>query len=165
MARRIEPTLTDLEVAAIERGFRSDYDANGWRATVAFDGVSASLRRMRDAGLRLFIVTNKPRISTQGILEHLELDNVFESVLTRDARTPIYESKVAMLADLIRNQGLEAATSAMVGDTDEDREAAHRNGLPFVFVTYGYGSVPDAELVADNFETIESMLGLESEKQ
>jgi phosphoglycolate phosphatase len=157
MARKIEPSLTDSEVAAIEQKYRTEYDTEGWRETVPYEGVLESLLRLNEAGLRLFVVTNKPKIPARKILGHLGMSPVFEAVFTRDTRTPMYTSKTEMLAGLIANHRLEAATSAMVGDTQEDQEAAVGNGLQFIHATYGYGIVPEAKLAAVRFEEIEYM--------
>ena len=158
IARRLEPSLTDAEVSIIEKEYRADYDANGWRATSAFEGVLEGLTRLREAGLRLFMLTNKPRIPTEKILEHLGINATVEAVLTRDTRMPKYTGKTEMLADLIRIHGLDAAASAMVGDTHEDYEAARGNGIRFIYVTYGYGSVLETDLRVERFLAIEDLL-------
>jgi phosphoglycolate phosphatase len=151
--------LTAEEVKAIEKEYRADYDKNGWHATVAFDGVVEGLLRLHRSGLRLFVVTNKPMMPTGKILEHFGVNAAFEAVLTRDSRTPKYASKIEMLAELIKNHGIEAASSAMVGDTSEDQEAARHNGVRFVYVTYGYGSILETDLQIDKFQAIEELLG------
>ncbi len=158
IARKLEPSLTDDEVAIIEREYRADYDVNGWRVTSAFEGVVEGLRRLREAGLRLFVLTNKPWIPTEKTLEYLGINAVFEAVLTRDARLPRFTSKTEMLAELIRVYGLETTASAMLGDTDEDREAARNNEMRFVHMTYGYGRGVEADIRADRFQAIEEML-------
>jgi phosphoglycolate phosphatase len=159
IARRLEPSLTADEVIVIEKEFRADYDANGWRGAIPFDGVVEGLIRLGRAGLRLFVVTNKPRIPTEKMLENFGLNAVFEVVLTRDMRIPKYASKTEMLAELIMNQGIDAAFSAMVGDTHEDQEAARCNGVRFIYVTYGYGSVLETDIQVEKFQAIEELLG------
>jgi phosphoglycolate phosphatase-like HAD superfamily hydrolase len=71
---------------------------------------------------------------------------------------PKYTGKTEMLADLIRIHGLDAAASAMVGDTHEDYEAARGNGIRFIYVTYGYGSVLETDLRVERFLAIEDLL-------
>jgi phosphoglycolate phosphatase len=158
IARRLEPSLTADEVTVIEKEFRADYDAKGWRKAIPFDGVVEGLLRLGRTGIRLFVVTNKPRIPTEKMLENLGLNAVFEKVLTLDTRIPKYANKTEMLAELIRDQGIEAAFSAMVGDTNEDQEAARGNGVRFIYVTYGYGRVLEADIQVEKFQAIENML-------
>jgi len=158
IARRLEPSLTDDEVAAIERVYRADYDSNGWRSTFPFEGVVEGLSRLQSAGMRLFLITNKPRIPTDKILAHLGINGAFEAVLTRDSRTPRYATKTEMLADLRTKHAIQAAASVMVGDTQEDQEAARGNDMRFVHMACGYGTIPEASLSVEAFQALEHML-------
>jgi phosphoglycolate phosphatase len=141
IATRVEPTLTETELAQIELSFRADYDADGWRETVLYEGVAATLHALHLRGFKMFVVTNKPRLPTEKVLAHLDLAHFFEEIVTRDSRTPNYGCKAEMLSELLQRQSLEPEFTFMMGDTREDEEAASANGLNFVFATYGYGSI------------------------
>jgi phosphoglycolate phosphatase len=160
IARRIEPSLSDAELATIERSYRSNYDNEGWRETVVYPAVEDTLRAFHRHGLRLFIVTNKPLAPTSNILKHLGLHDLFIETLTRDGRTPRYTGKSEMLADLISRHGLRRNSTLMIGDTNEDQEAAHANGLCFLFVTYGYGSVMMPAHSIHHFSEIATILNV-----
>jgi phosphoglycolate phosphatase len=141
MATRIDPTLTEPDLAQIEKTFRADYDSHGWQKTVLFEGVVPGLQQLRSNGAQLFLVTNKPRIPTVRILTHFGMVDLFEEIVTRDSRTPSYSGKSAMLSDLLRRHRLPTESTIMVGDTAEDGEAAADNRLEFIHARYGYGSV------------------------
>jgi phosphoglycolate phosphatase len=158
IARRIEPLLSDAEVAVIERSYRAIYDSNGWRDAFAYPAVVDTLHIFHRRGLRLFIVTNKPLLPTSNILAHLGFDGLFIEALSRDSRTPHYVSKSEMLADLLTRHHLLSDTALMVGDTSEDQEAAHSNGLAFLQVTYGYGSVLTSAHRINHFSEIATLL-------
>jgi len=157
IAKRIEPSLTDDETLAIERVYRPLYDNVWWRETVLFEGVGKTLRTLHASGCRLFIVTNKPRIPSRKILDHLGLATLIEAVVTRDSVTPHYASKADMLGDLIATHSLENGRAVMVGDTVEDHEAADANGVPFVFASYGYGDDPRALRAIASFGELASV--------
>jgi phosphoglycolate phosphatase len=158
IARRIEPLLSDAEVAVIERSYRAIYDSNGWRDAFAYPAVADTLHIFHRGGLRLFIVTNKPLLPTSNILGHLGFDGLFLEALSRDSRTPHYANKTEMLADLLTRHQLLPDTTLMIGDTSEDQEAAHGNGLAFLHVTYGYGSVTTSTHRIDHFSEIATLL-------
>lgn len=162
IARRLEPSLSDTEVAQIEQHYRTGYDTHGWRETALFQGVAETLQAFRQQGCRLYIVTNKPRVPTEKILDHLGLQNLFEEAVSRDSRSPRYESKTEMLRDLLHRRRLPASTTLMIGDTAEDGEAATANLLPFAFATYGYGAGATATLSAalsvDSFADLQQFL-------
>jgi phosphoglycolate phosphatase len=161
IARRIEPLLSDIEVSGIERSYRTIYDSNGWRDTLAFPAVADTLRALHRHDLRLYIVTNKPLVPTSNILTHLGLNDLFVEVLTRDSRSPHYASKADMLSDLLGRQQLQTDSTLMVGDTNEDQEAAHVNGLGFLHATYGYGSVRVPSSHIDHFSEIAALLSID----
>jgi phosphoglycolate phosphatase len=160
IARHIEPLLSDTEVAGIERSYRAIYDSDGWRDTLAYPTVADTLRVLHRHDLRLFVVTNKPLIPTTNILAHLGLDDLFVEALTRDSRSPHYASKADMLSDLLGRHRLQPDTTLMVGDTHEDQEAAHANGLDFLYATYGYGSVTVSGGHVDHFAEIAALLSI-----
>jgi phosphoglycolate phosphatase len=158
IARRLEPTLTDEEVAQIEQHYRKRYDTEGWSHTIAFDGVAGTLRTLHQQGLRLFVVTNKPRIPTKKILDYLNLQDLFDEVISRDSRTPVYASKTEMLLGLIDSQRLAPHSTVMLGDTAEDGEAAAANGLRFVHVSYGYGAAAFATHRIQHFSELLTLI-------
>jgi phosphoglycolate phosphatase len=141
MAMRIDPTLTEAELAQIEKTYRTDYDSEGWRRTVLFDEVIPGLQQLRSVGAQLFLITNKPRIPTVGILTHFGMTDLFDEVVTRDSRHPGYSGKSEMLSELLLRHHLRTESTIMVGDTAEDGEAATDNRLEFIHARYGYGSV------------------------
>jgi phosphoglycolate phosphatase len=141
MAARVDATLSEAELAAIEKAFRAEYDSQGWLQTVLFDGVVSALEELRDGGARIFLITNKPRIPTVGILERFGMTNLFEEIVTRDSRTPVYTGKAEMLSELLMRRRLAAETAVMIGDTAEDKDAATASGLAFIHASYGYGSI------------------------
>ena len=157
IARRVEPTITDAELDIIEPLYRADYDSRGWRDTVIFDGVVQTLTDLKAHGIRLFIVTNKPVLPTSQILEQFGLQHFFMEVLSRDSRSPAFNSKAEMLADLIERYKLSADSTLMVGDTIEDLETAHTNHVPFLYVTYGFGTVESPHSI-DRFPALATLL-------
>jgi phosphoglycolate phosphatase len=156
----LDPSLEEGQAEEIARVFRSDYDSQGWRSTVLYSGVAEGLRRMQESGLRLFIVTNKPSLVTGQILEHFDLSAYFDAVFTRNARTPQYASKAEMLADLLNQFSVSASEAVMIGDTQEDLEAAVVNRLRFVHAAYGYGTASGATAVLNAFDEIQNLIGL-----
>jgi phosphoglycolate phosphatase len=157
IARRVEPTITEAELDVIEPLYRSDYDSRGWRDTVIFDGVVQTLTELQAHSIRLFIVTNKPVLPTRQILEQFSLQRFFTEVLSRDSRSPAFSSKAEMLATLIKRHKLSPESTLMVGDTIEDLETAHANNVPFLYVTYGFGSV-DSPHSIDRFPALGTLL-------
>jgi len=125
----------------LEGSFRRHYDGGDWMQTRTFPGAPETLGALRTAGCRLFVVTNKPRLPTERILRHLKLWDRFEAVVTPASREPFYESKSAAAADLQRQRGFAAEEALMVGDSEDDAQAAQFCGFWFAAITFGYGQV------------------------
>ena len=141
--RNLDATIQDDgELDRMEQAFRASYDTSGVRSTEMFREADATLRRLKASGHTLFVVTNKPRLATTSLLAQHRLMELFAEVVSRNSREPAYTSKGEMLRDAMARHGAVACESLMVGDTDEDRQAAEEAGLSFVHARYGYGAVP-----------------------
>jgi phosphoglycolate phosphatase len=109
----------------LEQAFRRSYDSEGWRKTTYRTGVPDLLADLVTSGLDSFIVTNKPEPVTHKILRELNLSGFFQEVACRGA----HSSKAKLLAELLERRGLDPAHCLMVGDTQEDRDAAAAAGV------------------------------------
>jgi phosphoglycolate phosphatase len=119
--------------------FREQYDLAGYRQTVAYDGVPALLAGLHDAGIRLFIVTNKRIAPTRRILAYLGWEQWFHGVYALDALHPPAPNKKALVRDVLQREALRSADTWMVGDSREDQSSAESNALRFFAACWGYG--------------------------
>jgi phosphoglycolate phosphatase len=154
-------TLTHLESA-----FRASYDSEGWRKSYCYPGTRATLESLYEAGLRLFVVTNKPRHISLRIIETTGIQRFFERIVTRDSRAPQYADKKEMLASLIGSSGVAPADCVLVGDTAEDAGAACAIGIKFAHATHGYGTIGEdhvtpVHLRLNDFSQLLQWIGLE----
>lgn len=141
--RNLDGSLTEAELDAMEQAFRADYDNSGVLRTKLFASVPALLQALRRDGRHLVIVTNKPKLATGRLLEKHALAGLFEDVVSRDSRQPVYASKGEMLQDTMRKHSADPGASVMVGDTEEDAAAAMQAGMRFIHAAYGYGICAD----------------------
>lgn len=117
--------------------YQRHYDAANGRHAEVYPGAREGLARLRDAGLRLACVTNKPGRFARDLLEAKSLLQDFEHVFGGDA----FERKKPDPQPLLmacRALGSEPARTLMVGDSTNDAQAARAAGCPVVLVTYGY---------------------------
>ena len=125
----------------LEREFRASYDREGWLKSACFPYVHQVLRNLNEHGHRLFVVSNKPRHISLRVLEKEEVLNLFEAVLTRDSRSPGFAGKDEMIEALLRERSIRPDQCLIVGDTSDDAQAAAALGIPFVWMTHGYGTL------------------------
>ena len=102
------------------------------------DGVARTAeQRLRDAGLRLACLTNKPLAFAQGLLQAKGLEEFFEKVFGGDS----FERKKPDPMPLLKTceaLGTLPGQTLMVGDSQNDGIAARAAGCPVALVTYGY---------------------------
>lgn len=109
---------------------------NGQHAQV-YPGVQAGLQALKDAGLALACLTNKPLSFARPLLEAKALAAYFGHVFGGDS----FERKKPDPLPLIKTceaMGMAPAHTLMLGDSSNDAQAADAAGCPVVLVTYGY---------------------------
>ena len=101
-----------------------------------FPGIVDVLDKLNNRNL--LVATNKPLVYSEKILAELDVLRYFRSVLgPEDVR---HQKPYPDMVELgIRRVNGSAATTLMIGDTDNDIEAAKRAGVHTCAVTWGYG--------------------------
>ena len=127
------------------RAFEEHYAANVGTQARLYDGVHAGLAMLEQAGVRMAVVTNKPRFFTERLLERLGVAGFFGVLVAGDdgvARKPAGD----MLFAAARELEVDIDSTLFVGDSDNDVLAAREAGCPVWCVTYGYneGRPPEA---------------------
>jgi phosphoglycolate phosphatase len=166
MLRRLGSGLSEDELDRLEGEFRASYDGSGWRMTHCYPGAHEMLGAMRERGLRLFVVSNKPRHIAMRILEAEAIAALFEEIVTKDSRQPPYAGKDDMMVTLLAAHRLQPGDCVMVGDTVEDGLAAAKAQMRFVLMIQGYGVIPESaevpvSLRVKNFSEFMPMLAKE----
>ncbi len=133
-------------IGRLAEAFKASYDGAGYRETAAYAGVGELLAELAGAGLTLSIATNKRIHPTRLILDHLGWREHFAHVYALDLISPRLPNKAAMIARLLADQGIAKEQAIYIGDRSEDGESADANGLPFIAVTWGYGSLNADEM-------------------
>lgn len=116
--------------------------------TVLTPGVIDLLDELRARGIRMAVVTNKPQMPTEAILDHFGLSPYLGAVLGGDS---VVEKKPApdMVFAALDRLGVPLGDAVMVGDSLADVGCARAAGIPVVVRRGGYTTVPVDEIGAD----------------
>lgn len=111
-------------------------DINGRHSTV-YPGVVEGLTALRERGLALACLTNKPLNFARPLLQAKGLADFFAHVFGGDSfeRTKPDPLPLRKTCEAL---GTAPAQTLMVGDSQNDAAAARAAGCPVVLVTYGY---------------------------
>jgi phosphoglycolate phosphatase len=128
------PTLPASDYPRLSERYRYHYLARD-QDTALFDGVRPMLDELRDAGYLLAVATGKSRVGLNRALDATRLMSLFDA--TRCADETFSKPHPAMLHELTRELGQDAARTLMVGDTTHDLQMAASAGVAGVAVAYG----------------------------
>lgn len=139
---RIEPPRLQAGLEAFRRAY---HEINGEKARV-FEGVVEGLQAMKEQGLRLAVVTNKPAEFTVPLLERTGLSIYFDAVVSGDsvARKKPDPAPVLHACGLL---GVAPAEAVMLGDSLNDASAARSAGCRVLLVPYGYNEGHDVHAI------------------
>ncbi|MEO8346738.1 MAG: phosphoglycolate phosphatase [Betaproteobacteria bacterium] len=146
------------EVAALLPSYQQFYASVLGRQTRLFPGVLTGLDRIRDAGFKLAVITNK---ATRFVLPHLEqagIADYFEVIIGGDDAAAKKPDAAPLLLAAAR-MDVMPARMLMVGDSVNDVMAARAAGSPVLVVPYGYNEgEPVQNLTSDGI--VDSLEGV-----
>ncbi|WP_018147117.1 HAD hydrolase-like protein [Henriciella marina] len=127
---------------ALWQVFLSYYEANICARSKPFEGAIATLDGLTERGATLSVCTNKTQYLAETLLDALGLTTKFASICGADA-VPEKKPSGDHILQSIKRAGGDDRRAIMIGDSQTDEKAARNAGLPFVFVTFGYGPYPE----------------------
>lgn len=133
--------MTPEESAIALAIYRQHYLALGSQAGPIFPGMPDVVRTIHDAGIPLALATSKPEFPASVILDHGNLTQWFR-VISGASIDEIRSAKKDVISEALtrfRMVGVDVSRPIMVGDRNYDVEGAADNGIPAIYVTWGYG--------------------------
>ncbi len=111
-------------------------NVNGNESRV-FDGARQALQDLRRQGILLACVTNKPRAFTLQLLERMDLDAAFDTIVTGDDTQHKKPHPEPMLcaSELL---GVSPRDATVIGDSENDVLSARAAGCRVIVVETGY---------------------------
>ena len=119
--------------------YREYFTAGGMFENSVYPGVEEMLQKLKKDGLMLAVATSKPELFSKQILEHFALTRYFDFIggaAMDETRT----TKVEVLSYALQELQVDPAKAVMIGDRENDMEAASLLGTESIGVLYGYGS-------------------------
>ncbi|MDO5692987.1 MAG: phosphoglycolate phosphatase [Pseudomonadota bacterium] len=130
-------TLPEARYEQAWRSYQTHYLAINGQFSSVYPGVVAGLQALRDLGLPLACLTNKPLSFAQPLLAAKGLDGFFSHVFGGDSFARKKPDPLPLL-EACKALGTAPARTLMVGDSQNDAQAARAAGCPVMLMTYGY---------------------------
>lgn len=117
--------------------YQRHYAATNGAHSEVYPGVVEGLRALRDRGLALACVTNKPLAFARELLQAKGLAPFFSQVFGGDSFARSKPDPLPLI-ETCKALGTLTVGTLMVGDSQNDALAARAAGCPVALVTYGY---------------------------
>ncbi|MBN1362109.1 MAG: HAD hydrolase-like protein [Sedimentisphaerales bacterium] len=129
-------------IEAAVRYYRERYSTVGLFEQDIYPGIPLLLQTLHGDSFNLFVVTSKPQIFAQKILDHFRLAEYFADVFgpQLDGR---FDDKTELIAHIFEQTTCQPRQAVMIGDRASDILAGKTNGTRTIAVTYGFGSAEE----------------------
>ena len=131
------PENTDERTAdAVLEFYKPYYDAHCREKTAPYPGITELMQRLRDAGVKQAVVSNKPDGAVKELAE-LFFGGLIESAVGVSETVRLKPCPDAVLA-AAKLMGVSKDECVYVGDSEVDIETARRAGMDCISVAWGF---------------------------
>jgi phosphoglycolate phosphatase len=149
-----KPDVSPEKLEEIFQTYREIY-ARGWQIkTHYYDGVQELIADLRQAGVRLAVLSNKPHDRTCEMVDFYFPHDTFSAVYGQIEPWPV-KPDPSLAMEICRQLQAEPARTALVGDSGSDMQTAVRGGLVGLGAAWGFRSAEElqAQGAAEVFAT------------
>ena len=133
----LEGELTVEEADHAEQVFFEAYNNISGSKTIAYPDVDSGLKKLKDAGYILALVTNKPIRFVPKILQSFGWQDLFVEVLGGDSLA-VKKPDPAPLLHVCEALNISPAQAIMIGDSRNDILAGQNANMDTLGLSYGY---------------------------
>lgn len=127
------------------RCFRERFADVGLFENEVYAGVLELLEALAGGGFAMYVVTSKPKVYADRIIDRFGFRRFFREVWGPDLNGR-FDEKQELIGFLLRELSLDPRRTVMIGDRATDIESGQAHDTRTIGVTYGFGS--EAELTA-----------------
>ena len=158
--------MSDEDAKKAASIYREYYNAGEMYNAPLYDGIEDTLKRLAESGVELYVVTSKPKVFSEKIVDHFGILKYFRKVVGPELSDVNYSKQELIRAamdysvrgifdnqtaddseDRINQENVvvDPAEYIMVGDRKFDIEGAVLNGIDSIGALFGYGTKEELE--------------------
>lgn len=122
--------------------FRRHYMAHNLDTTCPYEGIMDMLRRLRERGKKVAVVSNKFDAATKELCQHFFGDLVDIAIGENEAAGIHKKPAPDTVVEALRLMGVDASQAVYIGDSDVDVDTARNSHMPCISVTWGFRDIP-----------------------
>lgn len=135
--RAVPEGTKNPEFENVYETFRQYYMLHSLDTTLPYDGISETLRELKQRGCKLAVVSNKMMAATKELVDHFfaEIDvAIGENEAGGIRKKPAPDT----VEEALRQLGATKESAVYVGDSDVDIQTAQNVGIPCISVLWGF---------------------------
>ncbi len=122
--------------------YMNDYDTDPYYKTSAFDGMPEAITALKDRGIRVGVITNKPHLAAGSVVDKFYGKDFFEVCIGVTDGVPTKPDPTVTLKT-IEEMGLKPEECVFVGDTCVDIQTGKNAGMFTIGVTWGFRPIEE----------------------
>lgn len=137
--RAFDNTLDDETLSARYEEFKPLYDSIKLNNAYAYDGIKQQLDILKQKGIKLCVVTNKPNVAAVGMVEHIFGKGYFDVIIGCVDGVPVKPDPTSTLGAL-KSVGCKPSEAIFFGDSEVDIRTAKNANIEAVGCSWGFRS-------------------------
>lgn len=137
--------------------YRTLGKADGYTTDIAtYAGVPEILRDVHAAGIPQATASSKPEIQVDAIVDFLELRPYFLTTVGATPDEATLATKTDIVTEALRRlaaRGVDISRPVLIGDRHHDVEGGAANGVPVIFVDWGFSDAHEGDDAAFRVST------------
>lgn len=124
--------------------YRERYSSTGLFENYLYEGVAECLDRLTPTASSIQVVTSKPTVFSERIIEHFSLDQYINVVYGSNLDGSLSD-KTQLLAHVLESEKILPQNAVMIGDRRFDMIGANNHGIRALGVLWGFGSAEELQ--------------------
>lgn len=128
---------TEETVNLLKEAFITYYDAHLTDYTNPYEGIEEMLEKLKEEGIQLAVVTNKPHVQALRVVEACFKPGTFMQVVGQQDGVP-HKPDPTVIRKMLDTYGLVEEEVLYIGDSDVDMQTARNAKLRGIGVAWGF---------------------------
>lgn len=157
--------MTPEESAEAVSFYRTLGKADGYTTGAKlFPGVAELIMDVAAAGIPQATASSKPEVQVVALMDHFDLSPALTAIVGATADEKTLSAKSDIVAEALRRldaAGVDTSRPVLVGDRHHDVEGGAEQGVPVIFVRWGFSWPHEAEgaqAVVDDVDQLRALL-------
>ncbi|MFT4259718.1 HAD hydrolase-like protein [Microbacterium sp.] len=146
---QVQAGMTPEESADAVAFYRTLGKADGYTRDVrTYPGVPEIIRDLHEAGIPQATASSKPENQVDALVDHFRLRPYFATTVGATPDESTLASKTDIVAEALRRlreHGVDTSRPVLVGDRHHDVEGGNANGVPVIFVGWGFSDAHEGD--------------------